>query len=122
MEEAPTEASLKRTSLGLDENVEGLLAYLLWWVSGIILLLLEKESDLVRFHAMQSTIIFLPLWIAIKIFSYIPLLGWIIADLLGLIGLIVWIVGMVKAYQGGERYKFPIAGDLAEQWLGKVEV
>ncbi|WP_367884971.1 DUF4870 domain-containing protein [Thermococcus sp. JCM 11816] len=122
MEEAPpTGAPQKRTSLGLDENIEGLLAYLLGFVTGIILLLLEKESDFVRFHAMQSTIIFLPLWIAIKIFSYIPLLGWIIADLLGLIGLVVWIVGMVKAYQG-ERYKFPIAGDLAEQWLGKVNV
>ena len=121
MEGTPQENPSRKTSLGLDENIEGLLAYLLGFVSGIILLLVEKESDFVRFHAMQSTIIFLPLWIAIKIFSYIPLLGWIIADLLGLISLVVWIVGMVKAYQG-ERYKFPIAGDLAEQWLGKVNI
>ncbi|MBP1912988.1 DUF4870 domain-containing protein [Thermococcus stetteri] len=121
MEETQPDNPPKKTSLGLDENLEGLLAYLLGWVSGIILLLLEKDSDFVRFHAMQSTIIFLPLWIGIEIFKYIPFLGWILADLLGLIGLIVWIVGMVKAYQG-ERYKFPIAGDLAEQWLGKVNI
>jgi len=118
MAEIPPEEP-KKTSLGMDENVEGLLAYLLGWVTGIIFLLLEKDSDFVRFHAMQSTIIFLPLWIVIEIFKYVPIFGWILAGLLELVGLIVWIVGMVKAYRG-ERYKFPLAGDLAEQWLEKV--
>jgi uncharacterized membrane protein len=109
----------KRTSLGLDENLEGLLAYLLGAITGIILLLLEKESDFVRFHAMQSTITFLSLWILQGIFRYVPFIGPIIEWLLGIVGLVLWIVGMVKAYQG-ERYKFPIFGDLAEEWLDKI--
>jgi uncharacterized membrane protein len=53
------------------------------------------------------------------IFAFIPYIGGLISWLLGLLGLVFWIVGMIKAYQG-ERYKFPIVGDLAEQWLGKV--
>lgn len=115
MENLPPEEP-KRTSLGMDENLEGLLAYLLGPITGIILLLLEKESEFVRFHAMQSTIVFIGLWILQIVAGIIfgPL--W---TLIGLLEFVVWIVGMVKAYQG-ERYRFPIAGDLAEQWLGKV--
>jgi uncharacterized membrane protein len=39
-------------------------------------------------------------------------------SLIGLVALILWIVLMVKAYQG-ERFKVPIAGDLAESFAGK---
>ncbi|ASJ11115.1 hypothetical protein A3L12_07290 [Thermococcus sp. P6] len=120
MEESPP-AEPKKTSLGMEENVEGLLAYLLGWLTGIILLVLEKESDFARFHAMQSTITFLGITVLSYIFAIIPIIGWILADLLWLLGLILWILGMLKAYSG-ERYKFPIVGDLAEEWLGKVNV
>ncbi len=118
MSEIPPEEP-KKTSLGMDENVEGLLAYLLGWVTGIIFLLLEKDSDFVRFHAMQSTITFLGLTILVIIFQVIPLIGSALAALTNLLGLILWILGMVKAYQG-ERYKFPYVGDLAEQWMDKI--
>ncbi|WP_297437762.1 DUF4870 domain-containing protein [Thermococcus sp.] len=110
-----------KTSLGIEENLEGLLAYLGWWLTGIIFLLLEKDSDFVRFHAMQSTITFLGITILAWILAVIPFVGWVLSELLWLLGVILWIVGMVKAYQG-ERYKFPFIGDLAEQWLGKVNL
>ncbi|AEH24820.1 DUF4870 domain-containing protein [Pyrococcus yayanosii] len=109
----------KRTSLGLEENVEAALAYVGIFITGIIFLALEKESEFVRFHAMQSTVAFLGLFFLWAIFSMIPFMGWIIALLVQIVGLVVWIVGIVKAYQG-ERYKFPIVGDIAEQWLPKV--
>ena len=120
MAEVPPEQP-KKTSLGMDENIEGLLAYVLGWLTGIIFLLLEKESDFVRFHAMQSTIMFLGLTILSIIVGFIPILGAILGALLWILGLIFWILGMVKAYQG-ERYKFPIVGNLAEQWVGKVNI
>ncbi|ASJ07129.1 DUF4870 domain-containing protein [Thermococcus pacificus] len=120
MVEIPSEEP-RKTSLGMDENVEGLLAYLLWWVTGIIFLLLEKDSDFVRFHAMQSTITFLGITVLMWLLAIIPFIGWVLANLLGLLGIILWIIGMVKAYQG-ERYKFPIVGDLAEQWMDKVNI
>ena len=51
--------NMEKTSLGLDENVEALLSYILGWVTGIVFLVIEKNSKFVRFHAMQSTITFL---------------------------------------------------------------
>ncbi|WP_297090736.1 DUF4870 domain-containing protein [Thermococcus sp.] len=120
MEEIPP-SEPKKTSLGMDENIEGLLAYLIGALTGIIFLLLEKESDFVRFHAMQSTITFISIWVLQMVFRFIPFIGGLISWLLGLLGFVLWIVGMVKAYQG-ERYKFPFFGDLAEQWVGKVNV
>jgi len=110
-----------KTSLGLDENIEAMLSYLLGWLTGIIFLLLEKESDFVRFHAMQSTVTFLAINVLQLFLRFIPVIGWLLSALLGIVALILWIVGMVKAYQG-ERYKFPIFGDLAEEWLEKFNI
>ena len=49
---------MEKTSMGLDENVAGLLCYVLWWVSGLAIFLLETENKFVRFHAMQSIVVF----------------------------------------------------------------
>ena len=49
---------MKKTSTGLEENIAGLLCYVAWWISGLIFLLLETENRFVRFHAVQSIIVF----------------------------------------------------------------
>ncbi len=100
---------MEKTSTGLAENVAGLLCYVLGWVSGLVFILIEKENKFVRFHAMQSIIVFG----VITILGLIPVIGWIIR----LIGVVLWIVLMVKAYQG-TMFKLPWAGDLAEKWVG----
>ncbi len=106
------------TSTGLNENVEGLLTYLLGFVTGIIFLIIEKESQFVRFHAMQSTITFAGLWILSMAFVYvIPFIGFMIAWLINVVTFITWIVCMYKAYQG-EWFKLPVVGDIAEQQIG----
>ncbi|RZN37882.1 MAG: DUF4870 domain-containing protein [Methanophagales archaeon ANME-1-THS] len=110
-----------KTSMGLEENIAGLLCYVLGWITGIVFLVLEKENKFVRFHAWQSIATFLPLsilawilgaigvalwWLGGFIFSAISWLIWIIV-------LILWLILMFKAYQG-EMYKLPIVGDFAE--------
>ena len=134
---------MTKTSLGLEENVEGALCYLLGAITGILFLVLEKESDFVKFHAMQSTvisIILIVVWIVFIILGTI--LGMIVSIIaiffppvvviFGLIsilvylliflgGLVLWILGMYKAYKG-ERYKFPIFGDITEDLLKKVNI
>jgi len=105
---------MTKTSLGMEENIEGVLAYILGWVTGIVFYLLEKDSKFVRFHAMQSIIVFLPLSVIAWILAFIPFIGWIISSLIWILSLILWIVLMIKAYQG-EMYKVPIAGDIAER-------
>lgn len=47
----------KKTSLGLDERIERVLAYSLFWISGLILYLVEKNRT-VRWHAAQSMLTF----------------------------------------------------------------
>jgi len=109
---------MEKTSTGLQENVAGLLCYVLGWVSGLVFILLEAENKFVRFHAIQSIIVFGILSIIGIVFGWIPWFGWVISSLVGLLGFVLWIVLMVKAYQG-VMYKLPVAGDLAEKWLGK---
>lgn len=102
-----------RTSMDIEENVEGALCYALFWVTGIIFLILEEKSDFVRFHAMQSIVVFLPLMIVSFFFSMVfwPL-GWIFSLLI----LALWLILMFKAYNG-ERFKLPVAGDIAEDQM-----
>jgi uncharacterized membrane protein len=108
-----------KTSTGLQENVAGLLCYLGVWVTGIIFLILEPKNRFVRFHALQSIVTFGGLTVVGFIFGIIPYFGWMINVVVPVLGLILWIVLMVKAYQG-ESYKLPVAGDIAEGLLGKT--
>jgi len=50
----PPPSQFGKSSLGLEENIAALLAYVFGWVSGLVFFLMEKDSKLVRFHAMQS--------------------------------------------------------------------
>lgn len=104
----------QKTTLGLEENVEASLCYVLGWITGLIFFLLEEKSKFVRFHALQSTITFLGFTVLSIFFGMIPFIGWALSSLIVLLGFVLWIVLIIKAYQG-EKYKLPIAGDIAEQ-------
>ena len=106
---------MAKSSTGMEENVAGLLCYLVGWLTGLIFFLIEKESKFVKFHAMQSIVTFGALFIIIWIFTFIPIIGWAIAGILSILEIVLWIVLMVKAYQG-VKFKLPVAGDLAEKW------
>jgi len=105
-----------RSSLNLSENVVALIAYLFGWLSGLIILLLEKESRFVRFHALQSLVFFAGMSLIIGIFGRIPVIGWVFAAAGGILTFGFWIIGMIKAYQG-EAYRFPIVGDFAARQI-----
>ncbi|MFC1675212.1 DUF4870 domain-containing protein [Candidatus Omnitrophota bacterium] len=101
---------LGKTSSGLQANVAGLLCYLGGWITGLIFYLLEKDNKFVRFHALQSIVIFA----ALNVIVIIPVVGWFLAPFMGIIGLILWVLLMIKAYQG-EKFKLPIVGDIAQK-------
>lgn len=109
---------MSKTSTGLEENVAGLLCYVAGWVSGLIFLLIETENKSVRFHAMQSIIVFGAINIVGIVFGWMPWFGWFISSLTGGLAFVLWVVLMYKAYHG-EMYKLPIAGDLAVKWSSK---
>ncbi|RJR23414.1 hypothetical protein C4578_04235 [Candidatus Microgenomates bacterium] len=109
-------AENKKSTFGLDKNIAAAATYLLAWVSGLVFFLAEKDDSDIRFHASQSIIFFG----ALTLLSIVPVIGWALSPFLFLIGLIGWIVLLVKAYQG-ERFKLPLVGDYAEK-LAKRKV
>ena len=107
----------EKTSTGLDPNVAAALAYGVGWITGVVFLVLEPSNRFVRFHAIQSIIVFGALSALTILLQVIPFLGMLIAVFAVIpLSAILWLVLMFKAYQG-ERFKLPIAGDMAEQRL-----
>lgn len=102
---------------GLQENVAGLLCYLLGWVTGIIFLLIDKRPW-VKFQAAQSIVLFgglTALRIALAFMGGLfgGFFGWGLSSILALVGVILWIMLMVKAYQH-ETFRVPIVADIAD--------
>jgi len=115
---------MEKTKLGIDSNIEALLCYLGIWVTGIIFYVIEEDNKFIKFHAMQSILVFLPLsilsWVFGGFFGFVYIWGpawdfmvWI-SYLLWLLTFILWLVLMLKAYMG-EKFKLPIVGDIAEK-------
>ena len=103
----------KMAKTGLPKNTAAALSYALGWLSGIVFLLIEKDS-FVRFHAAQSVVTFGILTIIVLI----PFL-WFFVPIAWIFGFVLWLVLIYKAYQG-EEFKLPWVGDLAKKLLGKI--
>ncbi len=106
----------------MAENIAGLLCYALGWVTGLIFYFIDKRP-FVRFHAAQSIVVFGGLTIIRVGLGMVFLtggvsLGFGLLWLVSILGFVLWILLMIKAYQG-ERYRLPIAADLADQIFGK---
>ncbi|NLI70532.1 MAG: DUF4870 domain-containing protein [Firmicutes bacterium] len=118
--------------IGSRERFWGVVSYLLGWISGAIILLVEKKNKFIRFHAMQSvmtfgtfTVLFLilagidHLTVALELWNYagflilLKFLDWLLIILFYL-ALLVLVIFVFKAGQG-EAFKLPIIGDLAEE-------
>jgi len=130
-------AQAGKSSTGLDENIAALLSYVFGWVSGLIFFLIEKDSRLVRFHAMQSllfnvlaAVIAIALWIVLfVVFLIVSQVSGALATILSLISVLVWLVFgvailagwvlcLVKAF-GGQYFKLPVIGNFAEKFSTK---
>ena len=130
-------AQAGKSSTGLDENIASLLSYVFGWVSGLIFFLIEKDSRLVRFHAMQSllfnvlvAVVGIALWIVLfVVFMIAAQISGTLATLLSLVSILVWgvfllgilagfILCLVKAFQG-QYFKLPVIGNFAEKFSAK---
>lgn len=113
---------------GLAPNIASLLSYICMPITSIVFLLIEKENQDVRFHAWQGTIFgvgYIALVLALQLLAAIfgaiwSVLGIIMAFLVPIAGIaafIIWIICLVKAYQG-ERWRIPYIGDIAAKKAG----
>jgi len=110
----------------LRENVAGALAYFTFISATAFLLLAPyRKNRFVRFQSLQSlflTLICLLLGVTLKLASpilfLVPLVGPLFVSLVSIVGalaaVIVWLVLVVKAFQG-EVLKLPVLGELAER-------
>ncbi|WP_186763833.1 DUF4870 domain-containing protein [Planomicrobium sp. CPCC 101079] len=102
------------TSLGLSENITGSLTYLFGFITGIIILLFEKENRFVRFHATQSIFVSLIFFALFTVSGMVPIVGWLFEAILLPIGLVLWIIMMLNAYEG-KYSKILYVGNFAEK-------
>ena len=109
---------------GLDDNVAGALAYVTI-IPAIVFLVMEpfNRKPFVRFHSFQCiffAIAWTVLWICLSFIVHIPLLGWATAllwPLVSLAGFVIWLILVLKAYQG-QMFKLPVIGDMAQKQAG----
>jgi uncharacterized membrane protein len=110
---------------GLSENAAGGLAYITI-IPAIVFLIVEpyNRSSYIRFHSWQC--IFMAIaWIVIdvgigvfgRVMSFMGLIAFGLYPLVALAMLILWIMVLIKAFNG-ERFKLPIIGDLAAKQAG----
>ena len=111
------------------------LAAIFLLIGGVVMILIEKKNAYVRFYAMQSIIFGGGLFILgivstvlTTLLAFIPVLGWIAGLLIGVFmfvvffaGLAVWVVQIIKAFNGVE-WEIPFIGKLARQQLAKMPI
>ncbi len=125
--ESPTSSANMRSgspASGMSENVAGLLCYIFGWITGLIFFFADKRP-FVRFHAAQSIVVFGGLQIIYTILVRLFVanlwaggvgalrIGRILISVVDLVGVVLWILLMMKAYQH-ETYKVPLAAGIAE--------
>lgn len=106
----------------MDKKITGVVAYLTW--IGLLVAYIAGDREGAKFHINQALVILLAgtlLGIATGILSIltgIPLLGWIVAIVVGLISLvggiflfICWLMGLIYAVQEQEK-EVPILGKI----------
>jgi len=106
---------MAETKIGLPRNTTAALSYVLGWLTGIVILLLEKDP-FVRFHAMQSVVTFGIL----TILAMVPFVNLVLSPLIMIVSFVLWLVLIFKAYQG-EEFKLPVIGEFAKKQLGKIK-
>ena len=102
---------------GLKKTTAGALAYVLGPITGMIFLLIEKDP-FVRFHAMQSTVVFVVLFVLQWILG-ITIILFPLSALIGLVTFVLWLVLIYKAWQG-EEWEVPVLGKIARNLLKKA--
>jgi uncharacterized membrane protein len=103
---------------GLTDNSAGGLAYITF-IPAIIFLVTApyNQKSFIRFHAWQSIFLFIASVVIHTVLLFIPIIGWILSLPVSLAILAIWVICLIKAFNG-QRFKLPVIGNLAEQQAG----
>jgi uncharacterized membrane protein len=117
----------QETETGLDEDIAAALSYVLGFLTGLVLFLVETKNEYVRFHAAQSMVVFGGLFVVSVVLSilqtvvsFIDVVGFLLGTLFGLVnlalglaGFALWAYLIVRTYQGADP-RIPIAASVAD--------
>jgi len=82
-------------------------------VIGFIIAMISKKDDkYVMFYAKQGLVVFIA-WMIVAAFSFMPVFGWIFGNILQVLVIVLWIIGIVYSLSGEEK-SIPIIGQIAE--------
>lgn len=119
-------------SAGIDKRTGAVIIYLLSWIGGLLGLFVFGRSDPdLKYHGAQSLVMFGGLtvvYIAISIvgaFGFLRFVFSILSTIVYILGFILWVVCMYKAWSGGgQRFEVPFIGGVitpyAEQLAAAV--
>ena len=115
---------MRKSVFDLEENHAAALSYVLTFVTGLPVLVLEKENKYVRFHAMQSTLLGLTMLVlrfVLGILTIVPLLGVLAAIANWAVGIltVVAVVYLILQALKGTEFKLPILGDISWSQVNK---
>ena len=107
------------SSTNLAPNMAGALCYVpfIGWVASIVLLLVEKNPS-VKWHAVQSLLLGVGIWVLALVLGATVVLA-LLVPLIWVAGLIVQLFLAVKAYQGA-TVKLPLLGNWADKIIKRV--
>lgn len=113
------------STTGLQSRTGALLAYLGWWVTGGVMLMVERRDRVVRFHAAQSLVALGAVWLlgaavyalafallSVSAAGFVTLL-WLALGIWAA-GVGLWVVCLAQVLRG-EHIRIPLAAVLAER-------
>jgi uncharacterized membrane protein len=118
------------TTTGLDVRLASVLCYSVWWVTGGLFLLLERQHRTVRFHAAQSLVLFGSVSALLVALGAVSVLALVVsgqtyqmvrflADLLWAGAAILWLVLVLRAWRG-EVWRVPLVAALADHVVDRT--
>ena len=119
---------------GMDTKTGAIIAYVLWWITGLIMFFVGQGNRNIRYHGAQSLIFFGGITvvnIVINIINSIisaatgslslSVILSLITFVIWLFGVVVWIICLVRAVQGnGERFQIPLVGGFVTPYAERL--
>lgn len=119
----PSSSGQERSKLNLDVNLAGALCYLFLCLSGFVFFLLETEHRRIRFHALQSLLLFSLLWVLqvmsmmLSVFAGGYEIWMMLNGLVALTQFVLWLVLVIRTFQG-HTIVVPVVGQFAAKTVG----
>ena len=112
-EKKNTPKTKTKSTSGIEPSVATLIAYLLSIVGAIVLLIIEKDNEVIKFHAWQSLLLSIATIVAVTILT-VTLIGALLVPFVGLAAMGASVYAIIKAFND-ETWEMPVIGKEARK-------